>query len=597
VEELLDRLRSRPYYEGQIAATRTEPGRKPEYADLDLESRLASALSDRGIGRLYRHQASAVEAVRDGENVVLATRTASGKSLAYTVPAFERAMDHGGRTLYLGPTNALVNDQAETLDDLARGLGFGSRVSVERYTGQLDDGERREVRDRRPTVLLTTPDMLHYALLPHAHRLWEWLFRGLETVVVDEVHEYRGVFGSHVALVLRRLARVCERFDADPSLVCCSATIRNPVEHAAAVTGQPAASFALVEQDDSGTGPTHWALWNPPEHAGGTGRRRSNHVETMRIMADLVTEGHQTVAFTDARQTAERYASETADLLGERGHHGLADSVAAYQAALADERRRGLETGLHDGDLRGVWSTNALELGVDVGGLDAVLLDGYPGTRMAARQQAGRAGRGDDPSLVVVVAGEDQLDQYLARNPSALFDEPPERAAADPENDQLLPDHVRSAARENWLSPDDDRHFGEPFPGVVADLTRWATSHAGRPTTASVGRTVGREVPSTRWGSATSPTARSSCSTAGGATALARYRCRTPSVTPTPGQSTTTRAERTRSWTSISTGSGRNSTPPGSTTTRRSATRRRSRSRSTARSGRSRGGRPSGSPT
>ncbi|PSP79746.1 ATP-dependent helicase [Halobacteriales archaeon QS_1_68_20] len=474
MDDVVEWLRSRPYYEGQIETTRTEPGRDPTYADLDVESRLASALADRGIERPYRHQTAAVEAVREGDDVVLATPTASGKSLAYTVPAFERAMDHGGRTLYFAPTNALINDQAETLSGLATDLGFGSRVSVERYTGQLDDGERRGVRDRRPTVLLTTPDMLHYALLPHAHRLWDWLFSGLETVVVDEVHEYRGVFGSHVALVMRRLARICERFDADPQFVCCSATIRNPVEHAAAVTGRPDESLTLVDDDDSGTGPTHWVLWNPPEYADGqrgTGRRRSHHVETMRLLADLVTRGHQTVAFTRARQTAERYANETADLLRERGRSDLADSVAAYQAALQDGRRRNLETGLHDGDLRGVWSTNALELGVDVGELDAVLLDGYPGTRMAARQQAGRAGRGDDPSLVAMVAGEDQLDQYLMANPGDFFDEPPERATVDPANEQLLPDHVLSAARENWLSPDDDRHFGEAFPGVVSDLT------------------------------------------------------------------------------------------------------------------------------
>ncbi|SEO88224.1 DEAD/DEAH box helicase domain-containing protein [Halogranum amylolyticum] len=472
MDDIVEWLRSRPYYEGQIHEHRRTPARDPTFVDVDLESRLASTLESEGITSLYRHQAEAIEAVRDGDNVVLATETASGKSLAYTVPAFERAMDHGGRSLYLGPQNALVADQEETLSELARGLGFGSRVSVAQYTGRLNDTEKRDVRDRRPTVLLSNPDMLHYALLPYNHRLWDWFFSSLETVVVDEVHSYRGVFGSHVALTLRRLQRICERYDADPQFVCCSATIGNPVDHAARVTGEEESSFTLVDEDTSGTGPRHWLLWNPPEYEGerGSGRRRSNHVETKNLFVDLVAAGHQTLAFTRARQAAERYATDSSTELRERGARDAAGAVEAYQAALCPERRREIEAGLHAGEVRGVWSTNALELGVDVGGLDAVLLDGYPGTRMSAFQQAGRAGRGDDPALVVMVGGEDQLDQYLMNNPEDFFEGDPEWALSNPENEQLLPGHVRSAASENWLSTDDERHFGSPFPDLVADL-------------------------------------------------------------------------------------------------------------------------------
>ncbi|MFD1600752.1 DEAD/DEAH box helicase [Halobellus rarus] len=496
MDELVGWIEDRPYYARQIRDHRCVESRAADYVDVDLESRLASALADRGVDRLYRHQADAIEAVRDGENAVLATPTASGKSLAYTVPAFERAMDHGGRTLYLGPQNALVADQRETLSDLARGLGFGSRVSVEEYTGRLSQSEKRDVRDRRPTVLLSNPDMLHYALLPHAHRLWDWFFGSLEAVVVDEIHGYRGVFGSHVALTLRRLNRICERFGSDPQYVCCSATIGNPVEHAARVTGRAEATFRLIDEDASATGTKHWLLWNPPEYdggdatpgrddaggsdgtdssgsasdAGGSGRRRSSHVETKNLFVDLVSRGFQTLAFTRARQTAERYATESASDLRERGEHDAAASVTAYQAALNHDRRREIEAGLHDGSVRGVWSTNALELGVDVGELDAVLIDGYPGTRMSAVQQAGRAGRGDDEALVVLVGGEDQLDQYLLRHPEEFWDGEPERAVCDPENGELLPDHVASAARENWLEPEDERHFGESFPDVVAAL-------------------------------------------------------------------------------------------------------------------------------
>ena len=474
MDDTIDWLRGRPYYDGQAEAHRIRPGRSGEFADVELESRLESALESRGIDALYRHQADAVEMVRDGDNVVLATPTASGKSLAYTVPAFERAMDHGGRTLYVAPQNALINDQEETLSELARDLGFGSRVSVAQYTGRLDKSEKRAVRDRQPTVVLVTPDMLHYALLPHSYRLWDWFFKGLETVVLDEVHEYRGVFGSHVALLVRRLRRVCERYESDPDFVCCSATIGNPVEHAANVTGCAASSFRLVDEDLSDTGPTHWLLWNPPEYenpqAGTSGRRKSNHGETKRLFADLVSKDYQTLTFTRARQAAERYAMESADELRQRGRGDLAPDVTAYQAALGDDRRSEIEDGLHDGEIRGVWSTNALELGVDIGGLDAVLLDGYPGTRMAAFQQGGRAGRGDDPSLVVLVGGEDQLDQYLLANPEDLFAGDPERAVVNPANDELLPDHVRSAAQETWLKADDERYFGEKFPELVADL-------------------------------------------------------------------------------------------------------------------------------
>ncbi len=471
MDDVVDRLRERAE-DGRVADHRVLPGRDPVYADCDLEPRLADALADRGVDRLYRHQVDAIEAVRDGRDAVLATPTASGKSLAYTVPAFERAMEDGGRTLYLGPQNALIADQAESLSDLARGLGFGSRVSVDTYTGRLSKAEKRDVRDRRPTVLLSNPDMLHYGLLPHGHRLWEWLFSSLELVVIDEMHGYRGVFGTHVSLVLRRLARLCERFGSDPAFVCCSATVGNPVDHAARLTGRPESGFALVETDASGRGPRHWLLWNPPEHEGdrGAGRRRSSHVETKRLFTDLVAAGHQTLAFTRARQTAERYATESADALRERGERDLAGRIEAYQASLRDERRREVEDGLHDGRVRGVWSTSALELGVDVGGLDAVLLDGYPGTRMSAFQRAGRAGRGADPALVALVAGEDQLDQYLMANPETLFEGDPERATVDPGNEHLLPDHVAAAAAENWLSRADEAHFGEGFADVVADL-------------------------------------------------------------------------------------------------------------------------------
>lgn len=476
MDETVAWLQDRPYYAGQLETHQTLPARAASTTELNIDDRIDQVLKEHGITALYDHQATAINTVRNGGNVVLATPTASGKSLAYTIPAFERALSAGRTTLYVAPQVALINDQEETLSELAHGLGFGTQVSVAQYTGRLSKQEKQDVRDRRPTFVLTTPDMLHYGLLPHARRLWDWLFSNLDLIVVDEVHEYRGVFGSHVGLVLRRLARMAAAFDSDPQYVCCSATIGNPVDHAATVTGQPSGSFTLVNNDASATGSTHWVFWNPPEYEsdGGItahGQRRSNHTETKRLFADLVMRGYQTAVFTRARQAAERYAKESARELHDRGEHDLADNIAAYQAALGRERREEIEEGLNSGTIRGVWSTNALELGVDIGGLDAVILDGYPGTRMATWQQAGRAGRGQRPSLVVLVASEDQLDQYVMRNPQEFFEGEPEQAVANPGNDQLLPDHILSAATESWLSLDDNSWFPDSFPGKVAELT------------------------------------------------------------------------------------------------------------------------------
>jgi DEAD/DEAH box helicase domain-containing protein len=473
VDEFVDWIQDREYYRDQIQFQREIPARPPETQPYEMDPDITAQLTDRGIDELYAHQADAIEAVRDGGNIVLATPTASGKSLAYTVPALERARDHDGRTLYIGPQVALINDQEATLSGFAEPF---EDVSVTQYTGALSTDERQRARDDDPSIVLTTPDMLHCGLLTHADDLWRTFFGSLELVVVDEVHEYRGVFGSHVGLVLRRLARLCDRFGTDLQFMCCSATIGNPREHAATVTGQPADSFALVDEDTSETGPTHWLFWQPPKYdegdgPAGAGQRRSHHGETMRLFVDLVQRGYQTVAFTRARQTAERYASISGDTLVERGARELADGVTAYHAGLRDDRRGAIETALHSSDCPGVWSTSALELGVDIGSLDAVLLDGYPGTQMATFQRAGRAGRGTDSSLVALVASEDQLDQYVIKHPHELFEGTPERAVADPANPHLLGLHAHAAAVEQPITTNDETYFGPTFPEIVSSLT------------------------------------------------------------------------------------------------------------------------------
>ena len=473
VNEFVERVQQRDYYRDQIQFQREIPARSPVTRSCEMEPQLADYLTDRGIDELYEHQTDAIEAVRDGQNAVLATPTASGKSLAYTIPAIERAHHHDGRTLYIGPQVALINDQESTLSEFA--VPFDD-ISVSQYTGSLDSDERQQARDEDPDIVLTTPDMLHCGLLSHASDIWRAFFESLDLVVVDEVHEYRGIFGSHVGLVCRRLSRICDRLGTDPQFVCCSATIGNPRKHAATITGQSTDSFVLVDQEASETGPTHWLFWQPPEYDEGNspvdaGQRRSHHGETMRLFVDLVMRGYQTVVFTRARQTAERYATISSDTLAERGKADIAQSVTAYHAGLRDDRRGTIETTLHSGDCAGVWSTSALELGVDIGALDAVLLDGYPGTQMAAFQRAGRAGRGTDPSLVALIASEDQLDQYVIKHPRELFDQTPERAVANPSNSHLLRLHTHAAAIEQPLRTTDETYFGPAFPDLVSTLT------------------------------------------------------------------------------------------------------------------------------
>lgn len=432
VDEFVEWVQDRDYYHDQIQFQREVPARRPVTQSCTMNPKVTDLLGDWGIDELYAHQTDAIEAVRTGQNVVLATPTASGKSLTYTIPALERARDHDGRMLYIGPQVALINDQEATLSDFAAPF---DDVSVTQYTGALASDERQQARDDEPSMVLTTSDMLHCGLLSHATDIWRDFFESLELVVVDEVHEYRGVFGSHVGLVCRRLARMCDRLGADPQFVCCSATIGNPREHAATITGQPTDSFVLVDQDTSETGPTHWLFWQPPKYdegdaPAGAGKRRSHH-----------------------------------------GESNLAENVTAYHAGLRDDRRAAIETALHTDECAGVWSTSALELGVDIGSLDAVLLDGYPGTQMSTFQRAGRAGRGTEPSLVALVASEDQLDQYVIKHPQELFEQTPERAVANPSNPHLLQLHAHAAAVEQPLRTADERYFGPTFPDIVSGLT------------------------------------------------------------------------------------------------------------------------------
>ncbi|MDY6771670.1 MAG: DEAD/DEAH box helicase [Candidatus Nanohaloarchaea archaeon] len=433
----------------------------------DLNDQVEQTLEQHGITKLYQHQQEALDALDDGSNVILSTPTASGKSLVYTIPALERALD-GKRTLYIAPMRALINDQTETLRDYVQAAGMAPGA-VQSYTGQLDRGEKRKVREQRPRMLLTTIDMVHYSLLPYAtQQTWSWLFNSLDLIVVDELHEFRGVFGSHVALVFRRLQRILDHFDADPDIVACSATIGNPVEHARKVTGTE--DWHGIDEDSSATGEKRWVIADNQD---------SPHPVSKQIMQNLVERDVQTLAFTNARQTSERYARNLTQDLREEERAELADKIRAYHAALSDDERRTVERKIRSGELLGVWSTTALELGVDIGSLDAVVIDGYPGSRMQVQQQAGRAGRGEEESHVFLVPGSDNLDHYIAANTDELFAEP-ESAKVNPSNTEILPQHIAQAAVERPVTERDDDYFGRFQEGLLSAAEAGLIEQGGR---------------------------------------------------------------------------------------------------------------------
>jgi DEAD/DEAH box helicase domain-containing protein len=409
----------------------------PAEADLAPELRLDDALrpllAARGIGALYRHQARAIAALRAGSDVVLATPTASGKSLVYSLPALEACLtDPEARTLLLFPLRALEQDQRKKLeaDIAAVALPPGvPRPRVAIYDGDTKDSERRKIRADPPNLLITTPDMLHLGLLPH-HESWRRFFAGLRLVVVDELHSYRGVFGSHVAQVMRRLDRVARHHGASPRLVCASATIANPGEHAANLTGR---SFTVIEADGAARAPRHVLLLNPSG---------SPYTAAAKLFRMAVRRGLRTIAFTKARRVTELLHSWV-----QAAEPELARRISSYRAGFLPEERREIERRLFDGDLLGVISTSALEMGIDVGGLDVCILVGYPGSQIATWQRAGRVGRSGE-AAIALIAMPDALDQYLVAHPRSFFERGFEQAVLDPENAELLAAHLPCAAAE-----------------------------------------------------------------------------------------------------------------------------------------------------
>lgn len=431
----------------------------PDWVDPSVEA----AIRGSGITTLWAHQREAADLVHNGVDTVVSTGTASGKSLGYQLPMLSAvsagaaaATGRGATALYLAPTKALAADQEARIRAWAI-----PTVRAALFDGDTPQDERRWIRDHAG-LILSNPDLLHHTLLP-THERWASFFRALQVVVVDECHQYRGVFGTHVALVLRRLRRVAARYGADPVFVLASATIASPAEHASALVGRP---VRAVAQDGSPRRDLTFGLWRPGMIDTPQGQvQRGAIAETADLMTALVDQGVQTLAFARSRVGVERVADTVR-------HHVTEPTtqVAAYRGGYLPEERRALERDLRTGRLRGVAATNALELGIDVSGLDAVLLAGWPGTTASLWQQVGRAGRSGRESLAVFVAADDPLDSYLVNHPQTLFGRPVEPAVINPQNPHVLAPHLAAAAYELALTPDDVSYFGDGMPALADTL-------------------------------------------------------------------------------------------------------------------------------
>ncbi|MDD3247398.1 MAG: DEAD/DEAH box helicase [Methanosarcina sp.] len=457
----MNEIKASSRYENQIVHIEETPARNAFYLPLELKAQVKAALSGIGIESLYFHQAEAIKKVREGKDIVLCTSTASGKSLTYMVPIFETVMkDPEATALYISPLNALVNDQLKAFLKFEGALNSGAGIA--RYTGALNAAQKKEIREGQTNIVFTNPEMVHMSFLAW-HHLWRRFFSNLKFIVVDESHYYRGVIGSNMANVLRRLIRVAEHYGASPQFICCSATIGNPKEHTETLLGKEA---EVVENNGSSHGPQKFVFWNPPLYLNGKGNtvRKSSFSETSTLFTRAVQAGLQTLAFTRSRQGVERMYKSCRELLRERG---LSSAVCSYRSGYFDREREEVEKKMNSGELRGVISTNALELGIDIGGLDACILDGYPGTVMSARQQAGRAGRSGNESLVLMVAGTNALDQYYMRNPDDFFARSSENAVLNPKNPYILAGHLLCAAKEIPLRISDEKYFGKGYSRVV----------------------------------------------------------------------------------------------------------------------------------
>lgn len=436
-----------------------------------LPAALRAALEQLGMTRPWLHQSDAWARIRAGEDVVMVTPTASGKSLGYTVPIVERLLqDPQASVLLLFPTKALTQDQAASLNRLLEAAGLPDRAQI--YDGDTPADLRRAIREQS-RVVLTNPDMLHASILPN-HERWRRLFATLAFVVVDEMHVYRGVFGSHVANVLWRLHRIARHVGSTPQRVLASATIANPVELGEALTGT---RLSLVAESGAPRGARWFVVYNPPIVDAELGRRQSPGAAAQQLATELLLHGHSCIVFARSRQGVEIVTRRLRETLERRKRPELAHAVSGYRGGYLPEERRRIERGLRDGAIRAVVSTNALELGIDIGSLDACLIASFPGTIASTWQQAGRAGRRNRSALVVLIAGEESVDQYLAQHPEFFFGASPEHGRINPSNLRVLAEHLKCAIHELAMHP------GEAWRGFSVEETQevveWLAEQTG----------------------------------------------------------------------------------------------------------------------
>ncbi|GAB6090286.1 DEAD/DEAH box helicase [Spirochaeta dissipatitropha] len=450
LESIVGELKSDSSFMENVVHWLEVPARNGSFLEIpgDIGVSLKTGLQNRGISRLYSHQAESYEAIRSGKSVVIVTPTASGKTLCYNLPVLQAIIEKPEtRALYLFPTKALSQDQQSELNGLVDGLN----IKVATYDGDTPSSVRASARSTGQ-IVISNPDMLHSGILPN-HPKWIQFLRNLRYVVIDEIHQYQGVFGSHTANLVRRLRRICRFYGADPVFICCSATIGNPRELAEAVVGLP---VALLDRSGAPHGTRHMILYNPPYVDRVQGIRKGIPAEARSLALRFLKQGIKTIVFARSRMYAELIAGYLNQSLHNVYNDNQGIRVESYRGGYLPNERRDIERGLREGSVHGVVSTNALELGIDIGGLDVAILGGYPGSISSVWQQSGRAGRTSDHALSILIAGSAPLDQYVMQHPDFCLAGNPERAFVDPENPYIRADHIKCAAFEIPLNPEDE---------------------------------------------------------------------------------------------------------------------------------------------
>jgi len=443
IKKTLETLKSKKWYKNRLEHVKVLKPQKAIYGDTKavLPQYIKNYLSKNNI-RLYKHQCNAIDLLRSGENVVITTPTASGKTLAFNIPIFEKLVQNKDATaLYIYPAKALANDQLKSMKELEKHCGMNLNPEV--YDGDTPPSKKRKIR-KSSRIIITNPYELHN-VLPWHHQ-WENFLSNLKFVVIDEAHQYRGVFGSNVAFLIRRFQRICNYYGSNPQFILYTATLANPIEFSERLTGL---KFKLISDDGSPKGKKHFIFYNP--YYDGVGKT-TTHVESQGLFQLFMLNNLQTLCFTTSRKMAELIARRSKKEIAEIDE-SLVNKISAYRAGYLAEDRRKIENNLKNGTLKGVTATNALELGINIGSLDSVIISGYPGTLMSTWQQAGRAGRGTADSIVAFVAFQNPLDQYFMKHPEVFFDKPHEHAIIDLSNFQIIKGHLMCAAKEMPVKP------------------------------------------------------------------------------------------------------------------------------------------------